>query len=138
VARTSNTSMTRRSPQLSIQSPLDFDAVVFATGWETSSLSSSLPSSRPSSGYLSPGKSYLNPKQSPGRNWTRKGTKKFWIYILFSKVPHKYVEDGTEYTPFRLFRGLVPPTLAADDRNIVLLGKLENVQRTTLAKINTL
>jgi dimethylaniline monooxygenase (N-oxide forming) len=60
------------------------------------------------------------------------------LYPIFENPPYKYIERDTRWTPFRLFRGLVPPTLSTKDRNIVFLGKLINVQQTSLAEINAL
>jgi dimethylaniline monooxygenase (N-oxide forming) len=138
VARTSIGSMKGKTLHLSNQSQVSADAVVFATGWE------------PITGQIfSP---ELNAELGLPVLWDSlpESEVKYWkeidasedrkileLYPLFDNIPYNYLQRDVEYTPFRLFRGLVPPSMTAN-RNIVFLGKLGNVQQTSLAEINAL
>lgn len=130
--------MKGKTLQLANQTQVTADAVVFATGWEpvtgqifSHELEAEL--GLPVLWDSLPGpvaKYWKELDASEDRNILD-------LYPLFANSPYKYIEQDVEYTPFRLFRGLVPPSMTAD-RNIVFLGKLGNVQQTSLAEINAL
>jgi hypothetical protein len=138
VARATITSMEGNVLHLSDQSQIEADAVIFATGWESLTGQIFSPNLQAELGLPVLWNSI---PESEAKYWKQldasEDQKILDLYPIFDKVPYTYLQRDAEYTPFRLFRGLVPPSLAAN-RNIVFLGKLGNVQQTSLAEINAL
>ena len=123
---------------LSNQSQVDVDAVVFATGWENSPGGIFSPELQADLGLPVLWDSLPEFKANYWKQLDASEDQKILnIYPLFDKRLYKYTYRDVEYTPFRLFRGLIPPSVAAE-RNIVFLGKVGNVQQTSLAEINAL
>jgi dimethylaniline monooxygenase (N-oxide forming) len=138
VARASISSMKGKTLHLSNQSHIDVDAVVFATGWEpfTGEIFSPKLQSELGLPVL-----WNSLPASEATYWkeldTSEDHKILDLYPIFDNPKYEYTYRDVEYTPYRLFRTLVPPSLTAD-RNIVFLGKLGNVQQTSLAEVNAL
>jgi dimethylaniline monooxygenase (N-oxide forming) len=139
VARTGIASMKGKSLQLSNQSQLDVDAVVFATGWQSPIHQIFTPEQRAELGL--PVSWDILP-ENEANYWKEldasEDGKILDLYPLFENPPHKYINQDKGETPFRLFRGLIPATMPKDEGNIVFLGRLANVQQTSLAEINAL
>ncbi|PMD25570.1 FAD/NAD(P)-binding domain-containing protein [Hyaloscypha hepaticicola] len=138
VVRASISAMKGNILYLSNQSQVDVDAVVFATGWENSPGSIFSPELQADLGLPVLWDSLPESKANYWKQLDASEDQKILnIYPLFDKRLYKYTYRDVEYTPFRLFRGLIPPSVAAE-RNIVFLGKVGNVQQTSLAEINAL
>ncbi|PMD57292.1 FAD/NAD(P)-binding domain-containing protein [Hyaloscypha bicolor E] len=138
VARASIVSMKEKILHLSNQSQVNADAVIFATGWEPITGQIFSPELQAELGLPVLWDSLPEAEEKYWKELDASEDRKILdLYPLFDNLPYKYTQQEVEYTPFRLFRSLVPPSLTAD-RNIVFLGKLGNVQQTSLAEINAL
>lgn len=138
VARASIVSMKGKVLQLSNQSQVAAEAVIFATGWEPLTGQIFSPNLQAELGLPVLWNSLPD---SEAKYWKQlyetEDREILDLYPIFDNVPYKYIQQDAEYTPFRLFRGLIPPSLIADC-NVVFLGKLGNVQQTSLAEVNAL
>jgi hypothetical protein len=131
--------MKGRTLQLSNQSPLKVDAVVFAIGWESPINRMFTTELKAELGLPVPWDRLSTSEAKYWKNLDALADKEILdLYPIFANPPCKYIERDAGYAPFRLFRGLVPPTMAVAHRNIVFLGRLGNVQQTSLAEINAL
>jgi dimethylaniline monooxygenase (N-oxide forming) len=130
--------MNGKTLHLSNQSRVDADAVIFATGWEPITGQIFSPQLQAELGLPV---LWSSLPESKARYWKEldasEDQKILDLYPLFDNLSYKYTYRDVEYTPFRLFRTLIPPLMTAD-RNIVFLGKVGNVQQTSLAEINAL
>jgi dimethylaniline monooxygenase (N-oxide forming) len=139
VARTGIASMKGQSLQLSNQSQLEVDAVVFATGWESPISKIFTHAQRAELGLPVPWEVL---SENEAKFWKEldasEDRKVLDLYPIFDNPPYKYIERDVGETPSRLFRSLIPPTMPKDRGNIVFLGRLANVQQTSLAEINAL
>ncbi len=123
---------------LSNQSQVDVDAVVFATGWESSTGAMFSPELQVELGLPVLWDCLQEFKANYWKQRDASEDKKIInLYPLFDNMPYEYSYRDAEYTPYRLFRGLIPPSVTAET-NIVLLGKVGNLQQTSLAEINAL
>jgi len=123
---------------LSNQSQINADAVVFATGWETLTGGMFSLELQAELGLPVLWDSLPETKANYWKQLDASEDQKILnLYPLFANMPYKYTDRDVEYTPFRLFRGLIPPLVTAE-RNIVFLGKVGSVQQTSLAEINAL
>ena len=138
MVRASVSAMKGNTLYLSNQSQVDADVVVFATGWETLTGGMFSPELQAELGLPVLWDSLPETKANYWKQLDASEDKKILnLYPLFANMPYKYTDRDVEYTPFRLFRGLIPPSVTAE-RNIVFLGKIGSVQQTSLAEINAL
>lgn len=132
VGRAAIESVKGKSLQLSNQSQLEVDAVIFATGWESPLNQMFTPEQRAELGLPVPWDAL---SETEAKFWKEldasEDRKVLDLYPIFENPPHKYINQDRGETPFRLFRGLIPPTIPNDDGNIVFLGKVANVQQTS-------
>jgi dimethylaniline monooxygenase (N-oxide forming) len=146
VHRSTVASLTPGTARLANNETLPSDALVFATGWTTSH-SSIFPS------YLLPDLGFPIPlsEQPPEleKQWNALDTTSMkHLRSLFPTLanPPKAVKDYDKKhekkattTPFRLFRGMVPPALAArGDRSLVVLGMTLNISVPIMAEVSSL
>jgi dimethylaniline monooxygenase (N-oxide forming) len=140
VARTTITSVKSHSLVLSNQPPLDVDAIIFATGWEAPTERLFTLSLKTQLGLPVPWSTLPESVEEYWKSLDASSDREILdIYPIFANPPYKYPQRDTLDTPFRLFRAIVPPKLAAEkDRSIVFLGQLANVQHTSVAEISSL
>ncbi|KAE9368355.1 FAD/NAD(P)-binding domain-containing protein [Stipitochalara longipes BDJ] len=146
VHRATITSLSSHSALLSNSEALPSDALVFATGWMTSHSSIFHPNLLLDLGFPTP----LS-DQDPGieKHWNALDTSSMQnlksLFPMLANPPKKVVEYDALHakkaatTPFRLFRGMVPPTLAArGDRSLVVLGLTLNISIPIMAEVSSL
>ena len=146
VHRTSIFSLSGKEVHLSDGQILPCDAVVFATGWEINQPTIFDPSILPDLGFP------FNPEQESSdhaKHWNNldqnSESRVRTIFPMLANPPPEVVEYDNAHakiattTPFRMFRNIAPPTLAAkDDRSIIALGLLINTNVPTYAEVSAL
>jgi dimethylaniline monooxygenase (N-oxide forming) len=146
IHRASITSMSECKITLSNEGTLDSDAVVFATGWKLNQ-----PTFFPTPLLPDLGLPCKISEQHPAtqNHWSAldaaSETQVCSLFPMLASPPAEIVEYDKAHTrevtttPFRLFRNMVPPTLAVkDERDIIFLGTLINTALPTYAEISSL
>lgn len=138
IHRASIASMSGNTATLSNGDVLSSDAAIFATGWDSRTT------------ILEPAEALAVGSTAPLKE-EDKCTKEYWakidneadrevtqlLPILQHPPPH--FERPVDYTQYRLYRHMVPSQLAADnDRSLVFLGLVTNVQTSIYAEISAL
>jgi dimethylaniline monooxygenase (N-oxide forming) len=122
------------------------DAAVFATGWQINQPTIFGPSLLPDLGLPFDLKNedpetakYWNTLDQASKSKLRP------LFPMLANLPPEVVEYDLEHnrpvttTPFRLFRGMVPPKLAArGDRSLIMLGLLINTNVPIYAEVSSL
>ncbi|KAG4427894.1 hypothetical protein IFR05_016625 [Cadophora sp. M221] len=146
VHRASVSKLSKGHVHLSDGQILSCDATVFATGWKMNQAGMFDPELLPELGFPLPIE-----KQHPhdARHWNElEEISESHVKKLFPKLAYppsevvsydkKHCRPATT-TPFRLFRNIVPPNLAArDDRSLIVLGLLINTNVPTYAEVSSL
>ena len=140
VARTSIESMGSHTIGLSNGKSIEADAVIFATGWESSCCSLFSPSMLSDLGLPMPLNSLSGEESAYWKALDAAADKEVLeVYPSLLNRPKEVVDRKISETPFRLFRTIIPPKFASrHDRSIVFLGQLANTQHTFFAEISTL
>lgn len=146
VYRASVSSLTGKSVHLSTGQTLPCDAAVFATGWTRTQ-----PAIFDASLYEELGLPLLLQQQSAdsAKHWdnldSESDAKVRKMFPMLNSPPPEVVEYFRKHehpvstTPFRLYRDIVPPTLAAKgDRSLIVLGTLLNTNVPTYAEVSSL
>jgi len=121
-------------------------AAVFATGWTTNQPTVFDPSLLPDLGLPFP----IEQEESEiDKHWTELGraceSRLRTVFPMLAKPPPEILEYDKQHardsatTPFRLFRNIVPPNLAArGERSMIVLGTLINTNVPTYAEVSSL
>ena len=146
VHRTSIASLTANTAILKNGVTLPSHALVFATGWLPNQSPIFAPSQIPTLGLRFPLSAETPSMRSHWEAQARAAEQEIKTrFPMLADIP-KHVREydaahGYEqtYVPFRLYHGLVPPTLAArNQRDLVILGTLLNTAVPTYAEISSL
>jgi dimethylaniline monooxygenase (N-oxide forming) len=146
VHRASVSALAHQSAELSDGQVLPCDAAVFATGWKLNQTSVFDDSTTQDIGFPLPLE-----QEPPGqaKHWDTMDRKSnLQIRALFPMLAHpppevvdydeKHSHPATT-TPFRLFRSIAPPKLAArGDRSLIVLGIVVNTRVPILAEVSSL
>jgi dimethylaniline monooxygenase (N-oxide forming) len=146
VHRASISSFSTQSVNISDGQNLPCDAVVFATGWKTNQTAIFSPSLLPDLGFQ-----YDLSSQSSeqAKHWnaldTNSEAQVRATFPMLASPPSEIVEYDRAHTkpatltPFRLFRYIAPPNLAArGDRSLIVLGCLINTSVPTYSEASSL
>lgn len=138
VHRASIVSVSRSDITLSNGEVLASDAAVFATGWDYK-----LDLFDPADS-LQLGVPTLSKDEDPeiASYWEKLGTeaeKEVLQTLPILKTPPPHHERNVEYTPYRLYRYMLPTSLASqDDRSLIFLGLVTSVQTSIYAEVSAL
>ncbi|KUJ18470.1 FAD/NAD(P)-binding domain-containing protein [Mollisia scopiformis] len=138
VHRASITSMRESNIALSNGEILNSDTVVFATGWDNKSELFD-PADCLKLGITTDS---TNEDEVTMKYWQTLGDKaeKYVVDLLpVLKNPPPHFTRPVPHTPYRLYRYILPPSLAAqDDRSLVFLGLVTSVQTSIYAEVSAL
>ena len=119
---------------------LNCDAVVFATGWERTQSKLFPPSQLPTLGIP-----FSRSQQSSAyeKHWSALDAtadeKVCSVFPFLRNPPQELFHREITTTPFRLYRYIVPPALAATgDRSLAFLGCISNIRNPSFAEISAL
>jgi dimethylaniline monooxygenase (N-oxide forming) len=138
VHRASITSMTGSTVKLSNGESLPSDAAIFATGWDFKMTLFDPPTA------LEVGTTALLKDEDPenAAYWAKlkaEAEKEVFETLPILKEPPPFNQREVDYTPFRLYRHLLPSALAEkQDRSLIFLGLVTSVQTTIYAEVSAL
>ena len=146
IYRASATSLACKSVHLSTGETLPCDAAVFATGWEKTQPPIFDSGLHQELGLPVPVAQQSSDVSDHWNNLDRASDAKVRaIFPMLDSPPTEVVEYFRQHehhvstTPFRLYRDLVPPALAAKgDRSLIILGTLLNSNIPTYAEVSSL
>ncbi|KAL3488201.1 hypothetical protein BJX62DRAFT_240238 [Aspergillus germanicus] len=153
IHRTSVSSLEGKSVHLVDGQVLPCDAIVFATGWQRNQLSLFDQSTLTDLGLPQ-----RISEQSPevAKHWEKLDTstrekvsmtfpalasppRGVATYMQKKNRKHEQMNNNARTTPFRLFRYIIPPKLAAEgDRSLIVLGLVQNTTGPLYAEISSL
>ncbi|KAH9216252.1 hypothetical protein DL95DRAFT_424642 [Leptodontidium sp. 2 PMI_412] len=146
IHRASVSKLSKEHAHLSDGQILPCDAAVFATGWKMNQAGIFDPDLLPNLGLPIPTE---HQRPHDARHWNELDEiSESYVRKLFPKLVHpppevvrydkKHSRSATT-TPFRLFRNIVPPNLAArGDQSLIILGLLINTNVPTYAEVSSL
>jgi dimethylaniline monooxygenase (N-oxide forming) len=138
VHRASITSMSGSTVSLSNGDTLTSDAVVFATGWDYRSTLFSSPDSL-ELGTTAPLKDEDPTVSSYWQELQLEAEKEVFQKLPVLKSPPPFYQRPVGHTPYRLYRYILPSSLAAkQDRSLVFLGLVTSVQTSIYAEVSAL
>ena len=140
VSRDSIKSVGQKTLELLSGNSIQVDAIIFATGWQSSSCPLFSPAMRAEIGLPVP-LGYLSDEEAGYWRELDKVAEKevLDLYPYLLHRPKDIITRNIHDTPFRLLRTIIPPKLASQhDRSIAFLSQPINTQNTFFAEISGL
>jgi dimethylaniline monooxygenase (N-oxide forming) len=130
--------MTGSTVNLSNGESFESDAAIFATGWDFKMTMFDSPTAL-EVGTTAPLKDEDGESAAYWANLRTEAEKEVFQKFPVLKHPPPFRQREVDYTPFRLYRHMLPPALAEkQDRSLIFIGLVTNVQTTIYNEVSAL